>query len=523
MKRALLQSALVVGLGTTSSRLLGFLREVLMAVFFGTSLAKSAFDIAFKIPNLFRRLFGEGALSAAFVPVFTETRKQEGLHAAGQLAGRVAGLMALVLGATVICGWVGLFAIEALFDIGPKATEVFRLLRVMLPYTIFICLVALCMGIQNSLGRFAVPAFTPVLMNVIWIVGLFTVCPLMGDAPRERIYGLAWCVVVAGIVQIAVQFPALRHLGITLRFRIAWGDKRVRHMLLLMGPAALGMGIHQVNAVVDSVLAIIVADWAPAALTYAERLIYLPLGIIATAFGTVLLPTYAKQAVQGDPGVIGDTLSFAFRNVLLVMGPAAVGLCVLSEPITSLVYQWRGGAFDHSSVVQTSRALAFYAPGLIVFSIYKVVVPAFYALQDTRTPLRVGVWTVVLNFALNLLFVFTWPEGYKHAGLAMATVIASLVNGGVLALLLSKRIGGLPWRALGQGLFQAGRMTLAVGLVAHFAYGWIQGTCPRLGLTGKAAEFASTGGAIAGSLIVFACMGWVTNRDELRRLLRRRN
>ncbi|MDA1044533.1 MAG: murein biosynthesis integral membrane protein MurJ, partial [Verrucomicrobia bacterium] len=425
--------------------------------------------------------------------------------------------LALIVG----IGWGLITLTEVVFVPGEKASEILVLLRILLPYTMFICLVALCMGILNSLGHYAVPAYSPVILNAVWILALFVVCPLFGEEPRIRIRVLSWCILFAGGLQLLAQFPILRAKGIPLRPAGGWGDPRVKRMLLLMGPAALGMGIHQVNAVIDSVLAIIVADWAPAALTYAERLIYLPLGVIATAFGTVLLPAYSKQASQMQHSQMPDTLCFAFSNVLLIMLPASVGLFVLAEPITRLVYLWKGGAFDVDSVTYTARALAFYAPGLAVFSIYKVVVPAFYALQDTRTPVRVGLWAVALNLALNLLFVFTWPEGYKHAGLACATVLASLVNALVLAVLLSKRIGGLRWRKMGLSLARTTVLAALVGMVAQLSYRGLAEYCSQTGLAGKSREILVTGGSILCSIFVFLALALFLSRKEIFSLLRR--
>jgi len=444
-EESLLRSTAVVSVGTSASRLLGFVREVLMAVFFGTSLAKSAFDVAFKIPNLFRRLFGEGALSAAFVPVFAESLEHEGIENANRLAGRImtmlgAALACVVVGGIVLC----LVSISAL-SLGEKAAAVIPLLTIMLPYLFFICLVALCMGILNTFHHFAVPALTPVLLNVVWIVSLLFICPRFGETPAERIYGLAWGILAAGIIQLAVQIPVLRRFGIRPRFSCDWKDRQVTRVLALMGPAAIGMGVHQINVVIDSLLALAVGTWAPAALTYAERLIYLPLGIFATALGTVLLPTFSRQAARERPEEIKMTLRKALGNLMLIMCPATVGLMVLAGPIVRLVFVWRGGQFDLDSTTITARALVFYGPGLVVFSLYKVLVPVFYAMKDTRTPVRVGMVMVAVNLALNITFILTWPIGYKHAGLAFATVLASGLNCLVLGYILHGRLGDPGW------------------------------------------------------------------------------
>lgn len=461
------RSAAIVGAATGLSRLLGFVREVLMASFFGTSLAQSAFVVAFTIPNLFRRLFGEGALSAAFIPVFTGTLEREGRDAAWALGRRMLSLLSVVLGAIVCVGLVVCTLVLLREDTGARTALIVSLLRIMLPYMLFICLVALCMAILNAFRHFAVPAVAPVLLNVVWIFTLVGICPFLPEDDVLRIHVVAWGIVAAGALQLLAQFPVMRRFGYRLRFETDWRDPRVRRVLVLMAPAALGMGIHQVNVLVDRLLAVWVADWAPAALNFSERLIYLPLGVIATALGTVLLPTFSAQAAAARRDDMLRTLAQALRAVLLIMTPATVGLLVLAGPVVWLSFAWPGGAFDADSAWQTLRALQFYAPGLLVFSLYKLLTPVFYAQQDTRTPVRIGVWAVVLNLALNILFILTWPTDIRHAGLAAATVLSSGASCLALAVLIQRRVGSPGWRALGGSLL---RCLLASAIMAWCAH-----------------------------------------------------
>ncbi|MBN1557514.1 MAG: murein biosynthesis integral membrane protein MurJ, partial [Lentisphaerae bacterium] len=298
----LVRHTAVVGSWTGLSRLLGFVREILMAALFGTSTAQSAFVVAFRIPNLFRRLFGEGALSSAFVPVFTDSLAHEGREAAWTLAGRVMALLSVVLSGIVLIGVAAATGYLHAGDPAPRTELVLALLRIMLPYMLCICLVALCMAVLNSFHHFLVPAATPVLLNVLWIGALVWVCPHFGETPEARIVGVAWAVLAAGVVQLAVQIPVLVRYGFRGRLSLRWrGDRRVWRVLALMGPAALGLGITQVNVVIDTLLALWIGSWAPAALSFSERLIYLPLGLFATALGTVLLPTFSHQAARNDP------------------------------------------------------------------------------------------------------------------------------------------------------------------------------------------------------------------------------
>jgi putative peptidoglycan lipid II flippase len=472
---SIFRHARVVSIFTGLSRLLGLVREILMAHYFGTTLAKSAFDVAFKVPNLFRRLFGEGALSAAFVPIFSETLEKEGPEAAKQLAGKVITLLAVSLLTIAAAVTLVLTLLINHGHLGEKAAAVLPLLRIMFPYMICICLVALCMGILNSAYRFAIPAATPIVLNLAWIASLFLLCPRFGTTLEERIYGVAWGILLAGTLQLAVQIPALISCDMWPRFSFAWSDRRIQRILLLMGPAAVGMGIHQLNVVVDGVLALWVGTWAPAALTYAERLIYLPLGIFATALSTVLLPTFSRQAARSEMDTIATTIANSLRGLMLIMIPAAVGLVALASPIVAFLFE--GGKFDATSTLLTTRALWFYAPGLVVFSMYKVLVPAFYALKDTRTPVRIGIYAVLANFLLNILFILTWPDGYEHAGLACATVIASGLNCLILAILITKRVGSPGWVSLGWSFlriaFASLLMAIAVTVALHTLPQWL--------------------------------------------------
>jgi putative peptidoglycan lipid II flippase len=510
----------VVSTFTTVSRILGFLREVLMAHFFGTTLAKSAFDVAFRIPNLFRRLFGEGALSAAFVPIFAEALENDGPEAANKLAGKVATMLATVLTMITVAAIALITLALHSANLGEKTATVLPLLRIMFPYMLCICVVALCMGILNAVHRFALPAATPIMLNLVWIAAIFMLCPRFGETVHQRIYGVAWGILLAGLLQLALQVPALLRHGVWPQFSFDWSDPRIRRILLLMGPAAVGMGIHQVNVVLDGLLALWVGSWAPAALTYAERLIYLPLGVFATALGTVLLPTFSRQAARKEFDEITTTIGESLRGLMLLMIPAAVGLMTLTTPIVQLAFEWSGGKFDAVSTQVTARALWFYAPGLVVFSLYKVLVPAFYAIKDTRTPVRIGIRAVLINLLLNMLFILTWPEGYQHAGLACATVIASGLNCLVLAMIITKRIGSPGWIALGGSFI---RIALAATLMAATvlaARHTLPTHIPLLSSATKTGQLLMVGSCILLGMLTYALAAIALCRAECRSLTR---
>ena len=515
-----LRSAAVVSAGTALSRVLGLVREMLMAYYFGTSLAKSAFDVAFRFPNLFRRLFGEGALSAAFIPVFTRTLEEDGQAGADRLAGRTLTLLATVLGMVVVGGLVLTTVALSTMSLGERAAAVLPLLRIMLPYLLFICVAAFCMALLNSMRHFALPALTPVVLNLVWIGVLLWICPRFGDTPGTRITGVAWGILAAGAIQLAIQAPLLYRFGFRLPAAFGRGDPRVRHMLVLMGPAALGMGIHQLNLCVDGILALWAAPWAPAALTFAERLVYLPLGVFATAFGTVLLPTFSRQAVAENPDAMLATLQRSTRVLMLVMVPAAVGLMVLARPIVELLYAWRGGEFTAASSLLTARALVFYGPGLIVFSLAKLLVPVFYAVEDTRTPVRVGIAVVILNVVLNVTSVLALPTTYRHAGMAMATVICSGVNGLVLGRLLTRRFGSPGWGIIAGTTVRACLAAGAMGAVAAGAHRGVATLLADVAAPAKLVDLAALAAAIAAGIVTYGILVVCLCRNELRDLKR---
>ena len=427
-KGRIIRSTGVVGAFTSLSRLLGLARDVLMAGFFGTSLVMSAFVVAFTIPNLFRRLFGEGALSSAFVPVLVETREKEGDEAAWALVNRVFVLLAAIL--TLITLAVILFAATASVA-SPKTAAVLELLQIMMPYMIFICLAAVSMGIL-------------------------------------------WAILLAGFLQWAVQWPMLHKLGWRGLGPISGGSneatkQKVKQILCLMGPAALGMAVLQLNVVIDRLLAMWVSKEAPAALFFSERLIYFPLGIIATALGTVLLPVFSGHAARNDHEEIRKGVTDGLRHLLFIMTPAAIGLLVLATPVVQMIFEWK--EFSADSTWMTAIALQAYAPGLVIFSLAKIFVPAFYGMQDTKTPVKIGIIAVALNLTLNIIFILTLPQAVKHAGLAFATVLSSVFNMSCLALILQNRIGKPDWKKIGATAARSFGASALMASVVLFVYG----------------------------------------------------
>lgn len=461
-----IRSAFTVGSFTLMSRTLGLVRDFLTAGFFGTSPALSAFVVAFRIPNLFRALFGEGALSSAFIPVFASTREKEGEAAAWALARRMFSLAAVVLLAIVLLGEAGLTAAIRYADLSERFARILPLARVMLPYMLLICMTALFSAVLNAYHKFILPAATPCLLNLTWIVFLLALAPRWGVTLDEQIYAVAWGVFVAGLIQWGAQWPALMRLGYRPGFTLDWSDRRVVKVFALMGPAAMGLAVYQVNALIDSLLAAWAGTWAPAALFYAERLLYFPQGLLATAMSTVLLPVLSKHAAAENRAEIQATMLHALRTLFFVMAAAAAGLFALADPIVRAIFEW--GRFGEQSTLLTTRALMFYAPGLLVFGLGKVFVPAFYAMHDTRTPVKIGLLCVGVNLTLNILFVTTWPTYWKHAGLALATVLSEALNGFLLIRAMRKRLGHLDLRSFRTTALRA----LPAAAVMAVASGW---------------------------------------------------
>ncbi len=468
----------IVSAMTGISRIFGLVREVVMAHFFGTSTLQSAFVIAFRIPNLFRRLFGEGALGAAFIPIFTEIERSEGAARAQLFVARILGLMVCALGVLVGAGIALSFGVEVWCGEGSRWSEAMPLMRIMLPYALLICMAAILSAILNVHDRFAISSLTPVVLNVVWIVVLLGICPFLPAEGYWRIGAVSWGILLAGVAQIFFQLPELRRVGYTFRlaFRGWRASPYVRQVLLQMGPASLGIALAQINICMDGWLAFYGATWAPSALEYADRIIYLPLGLFGTAFATVLLPTYSRQFAAEQREELTETMARALRNLFLMMAPMALGLIALATPVVALLYM--RGAFDTDSVLWTARAVAAYAPGLFVFSANKAIVPAFYAQKDLRTPVRVASWCILGNFTLNLLSVLLLPEGWRHVGIASSTVVNSLVNTVILFHLLRRK--GLAPRVL--PLLKTFLRTLVAATVMALVVWWGHGQMVRWGL-----------------------------------------
>jgi len=459
----LLGSSFVVSIGTMLSRVLGLARDVVLANLLGAAPNADAFFVAFKIPNFLRRLFAEGAFSQAFVPVLTETREQGSHEAVRHLVDRVAGvlggsLFVLTALAMVMAPWVALIFAPGFSRDVAKLALTADLIVWTFPYLFLISLTGFCGAILNTYGRFAVPAYTPVLLNL----SLITAAVVWAPAMPEPAMGLAIGVTLAGVVQLLFQLPSLRALKLTPRPVWDTKDKGVKKILMLMVPALFGVSVSQINLLFDTVLASLLPDGSVAWLYYSDRLTELPLGVFAIAIATVILPTLSALNSRAEPEEFSQTLAWAMRNVLLIAVPATVALWLLAEPILATLFQY--GAFTDRDVEMAAASLRAYTVGLGGFMLIKVLAPGYYARQDMKTPVKIGIIAMVSNMVLNVLFVFPlmWYFEMGHVGLALATSVSAWINAGLLYLGL--RRGGIPLTGVFEAKFIA-RLVVAVSLM----------------------------------------------------------
>ena len=446
----ILRNTATVGAFTALSRVLGLAREMLQSRFIGAGVEQSAFTLAFAIPNMARKLFGEGALTAAFVPVFKGEVESQAMESARRLARAVLSMALLMLGAIVAIAFIGLeTAVHFRFglEMTGRTLLTVRLIKTLLPYMIFICGAAFGMGVLNAMGRFKASSAMPCLLNVFWIGILVWICFHPELRLDQRIHRVAMAILVAGAVQMAFMMWCMHRAGITPGLALnGWADEKVRLVWKNTAIAAMGAGAVQINYMLDQVLGQVAAPWAAGVIGYAERLMDLPLGVIGVAFGTVLLPTFAGLFAKGDVEGAREAFVSSSRQMLFVMVPAAVGLGVLAPDVTTVIY--RGGAFDAAAVVRVSRAVAVYAVGLGFFGLQKSLVPWFQAQNDMKTPLRVSVWTVCLNAVLNVLAVVCLPVEWRHVGLASSTTLCAGCGCALLVAAARRRNGSLGLRRL---------------------------------------------------------------------------
>lgn len=463
-KTGLLRSGMVVGVMTMLSRILGMVRDIIIAALLGAGGGADAFFVAFRIPNLMRRLFAEGAFNQAFVPVLSEYATRDDKEETRKLLNAVAGSLTVVLSvvtvvAILISPWlVWLFA-PGFSDTPGKLELTSDMLRITFPYLLFISLTAYVGSILNSWGRFAIPALTPIFLNLTMIMAALWLAPHL-SVPGMA---LAWGVLAAGIVQLGFQLPFVARLGLMPAPRPDFRHPGVRRILKLMGPALFGVSVAQINLLLNTMLASLLAEGSVSWLYYSDRLTELPLGIFGVAIGTVILPALSRRHAQQDHAHFSRMLDWGLRTTLLVSVPAALAIFLLAEPLLITLFHY--GRMTDYDVVMTARSLRAMAFGIIAFMLVKVLAPGFYARQNTKVPVRIGMIAMAANMVFNLLLVTLTP--LAHAGLAMATVLAAYLNAGLLARAL-KREGMLVFApGWGRYLLQVGGgcALLSIGLL----------------------------------------------------------
>jgi putative peptidoglycan lipid II flippase len=433
----LLRTLTTVSGMTLLSRITGLLRETLKATFFGAGLQMDAFEAAFRLPNLLRRLFGEGAFSQAFVPILAEYRRKRGHAATRKLVGDVSTLLAVVLIVVSVAGslaapWLVYVLAGGFAETPGKVNLTAQMIRICFPYILFVSLVSLAGGVLNVFRRFAIPAFTPVLLNLSIIFGAI----FLARYVNPPIVALAWGVAIGGLAQLALQIRPLLSIGMLPKPSFDWRDEGVRRILRAMGPAVIGVSAAQISALINTQLAALLGNGRISWITYADRLMEFPSALLGVALGTVLLPSLAQHYSDADHEEYSALLDWGLRLALLLALPSAIALAILALPLVSTLYQY--GRFSVTDVIETRAALLGYAVGLPGIVLVKILAPRFYARQAMKTPVKIAFFTVIVTQTLAV--ILAWPAGLEHAGLTLATSLGAICNASLLLwLLLRKR------------------------------------------------------------------------------------
>nr|BAL56681.1 virulence factor [uncultured Gammaproteobacteria bacterium] len=458
------KSTAVVGGMTLISRVLGFVRDMVVAMVFGADAATDAFFVAFKIPNFLRRLFAEGAFSQAFVPVMAEYKEKRGQAELKAFLDRTAGSLALVLLAVTALGiwaapWIVLAFAPGFARFSSQYELAVEMLKITFPYLFFISSTALASSILNTMGRFALPALTPIWLNLSLIASALWLAPKLA----QPITALAWGVFAAGLLQLLFQFPSLWRLKLLPRLRYGFHDPGVRKILKLMLPGLVGVSVTQINLLVDTLFASFLPAGSISWLYYSDRLVEFPLGVFGIALATVILPNLAKDWAGGRRELFAATLDVALRWVILIGLPATLGLVILAEPILITLFQYR--SFTAYDAHMASLSLMAYGGGLLGFILVKILVPGFTSRQDTKTPVRFGVWAMLANIAFN--FALIWP--LAHAGLALSTSLAACLNAWLLFVRLRRERVYRPGAGWGGFLLRVILANAVLGSGLYFA------------------------------------------------------
>ena len=475
------RSAASAGAATMTSRILGVVREQVLASLFGAGNAMDAFNVAFRIPNLVRDLFAEGAMSAAFVPTFTRTLTNDGRERAWRLGNSVLNLLVVITGVLVILGIVFAVPLVTAFagefrNVPGKLELTILLTRIMLPFLTMVAVAAAVMGMLNSLHTFFIPALSPAMFNVATILCALTLVPVMPRFGLPGIAAIAIGTLVGGLAQVALQWPQLRREGFTYRPTLDWHDAGLRRVLVLMGPGTIGVAAMQVNVFVNTLLATGAGTGAVSWLNYAFRLMYLPIGLFGVSIATATLPAVSRHAARQDTAAVRTTIADGMSLMMTLNVPATFGLMVLAAPIVRLIFE--RGAFTAADTMSTAAALQFYAIGLVGYSVVRIIAPTFYALGQNRIPVAVSIATMLFNAGLNIILVRT--VGFR--GLALGTSIAAVFNGALLLFLLRRHLGGIEGRRIAASMSRIVIASALMAVAAAAADAWLPALIPGPGL-----------------------------------------
>lgn len=423
----LLKSLAAVSTVTMFSRLLGFARDAIVARVFGAGMATDAFFVAFKLPNLLRRIFAEGALSQAFVPILAEYKSQQGEQATRTFIAYVSGLLTLVLAIVTVLGmlaapWVIYTTTPGFVDTPDKFALTSALLRITFPYILLISLASLVGAILNTWNRFSIPAFAPTLLNISMIGFALFAAPYF----YPPVVALAWAVIVGGVLQLGYQLPYLRKIGMLVLPRLTLRDARVWRVMRQMGPAILGVSVSQISLIINTIFASFLVSGSVSWMYYADRLMEFPSGVLGVALGTILLPSLAKSFSSSNQDEYSRLMDWGLRLCFLLALPSAIALGILAKPLTVALFQY--GKFSAFDASMTQRALVAYSVGLMGLILVKVLAPGFYSRQDIKTPVKIAIITLIMTQVMNLPFI----SSLKHAGLALSIGLAACLNAALL-------------------------------------------------------------------------------------------
>ena len=509
----LARSAASAAAATITSRILGVVREQVIASFFGAGAATDAYNVAFRLPNLLRDLFAEGAMSAAFVPTFTRYLVTSGRESAWRLSNHVINALIVVTGALVVLAiifaqpLIVAFTAEKYTADPTQLALTVQMARIMLPALTLIALAAALMGMLNTLHHYFIPALSPAMFNVMTIVCAFTLVPLMPALGLHPIVAIAIGTLLGGVAQLALQWPTLHTEGFRYRPEIDWRDEGLRRMLTLMGPGAIGMAATQVNVFVNTLLATSTVEGAVSWLNYAFRLMYLPIGLFGVSIATATLPTVSRQSTDRDFGAVRETVTNGLSLMLMLNIPSMVGLIVLAQPIVRVIFE--RGAFDAADTEATAAALQFYAIGLVGYSVVRILSPVFYALGRNRTPVIVSAVAVLVNASLN--YVLIRVLGYSYRGLAFGTSIAALFNAAALLVLLRAHLHGLNESRLVGAVARISIASALMGATAFYAHDLLPRWLPGHAFAVQAIRL---GTAIGLAVVVLAASAWMLRIRE---------